>query len=278
VNELDGNPNFAPGITDAGSATIPPVAPPLAPRDIWTLRDLLLFIAFIPFALLASNLGAFVGYVALRPLLHWHTRTDALSSNTLFLLSLQSIFYLLILVYLLLLARVWHHQPFWKSLGWKNPTGRWVVMGLLGGGLLAVVVTFAPPILPDAEGFPLERLFTSQAASYGIGVFAIGVAPVVEELVFRGLLFAIFERAVGLRFATAVTAALFAGLHIPEYWHAWNHVLMILLVGVVFSVARAKTGSLASSILLHVGYNTSIMAGMFFATQHFRVLESLSGN
>jgi membrane protease YdiL (CAAX protease family) len=113
------------------------------------------------------------------------------------------------------------------------------------------------------------------AASYAIGAFAIGVAPVIEELVFRGLLFAIFERAVGLRFAIVATAVLFAGLHVPEYWHAWNHVLMILVVGVVFSLARGKSGTLTPSILLHIGYNASMMTSLFFTTQHFRALEGL---
>jgi len=277
MNELSGTPNFSTEMNGAGGEPAQlATAAPLAPRDIWTLRDLLLFIAFIPFALLASNLGGFVGYVTLRPFMHWRARMDSLPSNTLFLLTVQSVFYLLVLVYLLLLARLLHHQPFWKSMGWSQPRARRMVPFLLGGAVLALVITLAPPLLPDAEGFPLERLFTSRAASYAIGAFAIAVAPLVEELVFRGLLFAIFERAVGLRFAAGATALLFAGLHVPEYWHAWNHILMILVVGVVFSVARARSGSLAPSVLLHIGYNTSMMAGLFLTTQHFRVLNVLS--
>jgi membrane protease YdiL (CAAX protease family) len=250
----------------------PQPASPLAPRDIWTLRDLLLFVGLIPFALLASDLLAYMGYVTLRPFAGWRTPVGSLTSNTFFLLILQSIFYFFLLGYLVLMARIQHHQPFWRSLGWKKPTGRQVLACLAGGGALAVVITLAPPLLPDAEGFPLERLFTSRAAYYAIGVFAIGVAPLIEELIFRGLLFAIFERAVGVRFAIATTAVLFAGLHIPEYWHAWNHVLMILLVGAVFSVARGRSGTLTPSILLHVGYNACMMAGLYFTTQHFRAL------
>jgi membrane protease YdiL (CAAX protease family) len=253
----------------------PRPAAPLVPREIWTLRDLLLFLGFIPFALLASNLLLFIGYVTLRPFAGWRTPVESLPSNTFFLLILQSLFYFFILGYLVLLARIQHHQLFWRSLGWKKPTGGQVLAYLAGGGVLAIVIVLAPPLLPDAEAFPLEQLFTSRAASYAIGAFAIGVAPVIEELVFRGLLFAIFERAVGVRFAIAITAVLFAGLHVPEYWHAWNHVLMILLVGGVFSLARGRSGTLTPSILLHVGYNASMMTSLFFTTQHFRVLESL---
>jgi membrane protease YdiL (CAAX protease family) len=50
---------------------------------------------------------------------------------------------------------------------------------------------------------------------------------------------------------------------------------MILVVGMVFSLARGKSGALTPSILLHVGYNTCMMTGLFFTTQHFRTLEAL---
>ncbi len=252
----------------------PQPAPPLAPREIWTLRDLLLFVAFLPFAFLAANLLGFAAYAALRPFAGWHTRVDALPTNTLFMLMLQFVFYIFVLGYLFLLAKLQHHQPLWKSLGWNKPTGRQVLTYLSAGGGLAIVISVLLSLLPDAQEFPLERLFTSAAASYAIGAFAIGIAPVVEELVFRGLLFAIFERAVGLPFAVVTTAVLFAVLHIPEYWHAWNHLWMILVVGVVFSLARGRSGSLTPSILLHVGYNALIMTGLFVSTQHFRALHA----
>lgn len=250
---------------------LPPQLPlPLAPREIWKPRDLLLFVAFIPFALLVSALGVLIGFVMLRPFAGWHARADALQSDTVFLLIQQCIFYVFILGFLFLLAKLQHHQPFWESLGWKKPTARQMAGYLLGGVGLAVAISLALLMRPDTQGFPLEKLFNSRTASFAIGAFAISVAPVVEELVFRGLLFAIFEGSVGIRFAVVATAVLFAGLHIPEYWHAWNHLFMILVVGAVFSLARGATGSLAPSIILHIGYNSLIMTDLFFSTQHFR--------
>ena len=261
--------------TDVGGAppeSLPsqPPALPLAPREIWKPRDLLLLVAFIPFALLASKLVVLIGYVVLQPFTGWHVKVDAVQSDTIFLLVQQCVFYVFILGFLFLLAMLEHRQPFWKSLGWKKPTARQVAGYLAGGGGLAVAVGVALSMRPDTQGFPLEQLFNSRIACYAIGAFAIAVAPVVEELVFRGLLFAILERAVGLRFAVVATAVLFAGLHVPEYWHAWNHVFMILIVGMVFSLARGLTGSLTPSIILHIGYNSLMMTGLFFSSQHFR--------
>jgi membrane protease YdiL (CAAX protease family) len=130
-------------------------------------------------------------------------------------------------------------------------------------------------VLPDATQFPLESLFNSRAAAYAVGAFAILVAPFMEEMIFRGILFGIFESQVGLRFAILITAILFGGLHVPEYWGAWNHMFLIFLVGLVFSLARGMSGSLAPSVFLHVGYNASMMIGLFLSTEHFRNLNAL---
>ena len=257
------------GSPPPGLTAQPPV-PALTPKEIWKPRDLLLFVAFIPFALLACKLVVLIGYAALGPLTGRHVKVDLVQTETVFLLIQQCVFYVLILVFLFLLARLQHQQPFWKSVGWKNPQPKQVVGYLAGGAVLAGAVSLALALRPDTQGFPLEKLFDSRTASFAIGAFAITFAPLVEELVFRGLLFAILEGAVGLRFAVVATAVLFAGLHVPEYWHAWNHLIMILIVGLVFSLARGATGSIAPSIMLHIGYNSLIMTGLFFSTQHFR--------
>lgn len=246
---------------------------PLAPHEIWRLRDLLLFLVFIPFALLGSEIIVLSGYAVLRPLAGWRMPVDVAKAESLFLLILQCFFYVLILVFLFLLARIGHGQPLWKSLGWKKPSFRQLATFLAGGCELAIATSLILVMLPDSQEFPLEKLFNSRAASIAIGAFAVTFAPVIEELVFRGLLFAIFERAAGMPFAVVTTAVLFAGLHVPEYWHAWNHMLMILVVGLVFSLARGATGSLAPSIILHIGYNSLIMVGFYISTQHFRVFS-----
>jgi membrane protease YdiL (CAAX protease family) len=267
--EPENVPTEATAPPPASDYPLPPL-PALAPCEIWKPRDLLLFLVIIPFAILVSNLVVLIGYVVLRPFAGWHTRVDLVQSDTVFLLIQQGVFYVFVLGFLFVLAKLQHQQPFWKSLGWKRPRGKEVVRYLLGGAGLAAAVNLALWVQPDMQEFPLERLFNSRTACYAIGGFAIAIAPVVEEVVFRGLLFAILERVAGVRLAVLSTAILFAGLHIPEYWHAWNHMLMILLVGMVFSLARGLTGSLTPSIILHMGYNSLMMTGLFFSTQHFR--------
>ena len=147
--------------TVAGGApgeSFPPPPPFPLPRDIWKFRDLLLFVAFIPFALMVSGLGVFVAYTALRPFSGWPVKMGELQSNTIFLLIQQSFFYLFILGFLFLLAKLGHRQSFWRSLGWRKPTIREVGGYLAGGVGLALAATLALSLRPDVQEFPLEKL------------------------------------------------------------------------------------------------------------------------
>jgi membrane protease YdiL (CAAX protease family) len=262
---------FAPEGAAPAEVPLRPVLPPLP--KAWSPRDLVLFL-FVSALLLVivSPLLTYTAYAVLRPLASWRTPVGALANNPYFLLVVQSTFYVLLLGYVYFLVAVNYRQPFWTALAWRKPTTRQVVLFFLGGILLCLAVQLAPPLLPDVEDFPLLRLFTSPQAAYAIAAFAILVAPLMEELIFRGVLFRFFECQVGVRLAIAGTAVLFAGMHVPQYWRAWNHVLLICLVGVVFSLARGLTGSLVPSVILHIAYNTGLMIAFFFQTHQFRAL------
>jgi membrane protease YdiL (CAAX protease family) len=250
-------------------------APPIAPterQNLWSVRDLLLFIVFTVVALIAANFLALGGYALLRSLVGWKTASQRLYDNTFFVVALQTIFHGLVFGYIFFLVVVNYRQRFWEALRWRALSGRAARNYFAGGVLLALAVVAFPSVLPHSETYPLQRLFSSPQAAYVIGAFAVFVAPFMEELIFRGVLFRFFEERVGLSFAVAGTAVLFAGLHVSEYWGAWNHVLLILLVGIVFSLARGLTGSIAPSFVLHLAYNATLMVMLFIETQRFQTL------
>lgn len=259
-------------LTDPQQQPIEPVIKALPEQ--WRLRDLLIFIFFIPFALFAANMIAFIGYAVLAPLLHWSGPIPKLQTNVVFLLILQLIFYAFLLAYVFFFVRLYYKTPFLSTLKWKKLSGHNIVRYLLGGAVLSLVVMVIPPLLPEKKSFPLEKMFNSTSSAYAIAAFAIIVAPFMEELLFRGLLFAFIERHGGLTIAIVSTALLFAGLHIFEYWGAWNNVIMILIVGMTFSIVRGLTGSLTPSFLLHLAYNGTLMLMLFFQTQHFHRLPA----
>ncbi|HLW79804.1 MAG TPA: CPBP family intramembrane glutamic endopeptidase [Terriglobia bacterium] len=262
-------PEFAPQ-----SASPPAIPSPPGPLP-WRGRDLGFFIAFAAATLVLANFLALAAYALLRPLMGWHMSAQDAASNPIFLVVTQSLYYGLLMAYIYVLVAVHYDLHFWKGLGWRSPTPRSALRFMMAGVVLGFIIARAPNLLPERQNFPLEELFNSPQGAYAVAIFAIVAAPLVEEIIFRGVLFAFFERLVGLRFAITATALLFAGLHVPEYWGAWNHVFLILVVAFALSLARGLTGSLASSILLHFSYNFSLMIALFLSSQHFRSIHGL---
>jgi len=98
----------------------------------------------------------------------------------------------------------------------------------------------------------------------------------MEELFFRGFLYPVLARRLGLPIAVFLTALGFALLHVAQLGRAWGPVLVIFLVGIVLTVVRAKTNSVAAGVLIHMAYNGTITIAMFAATDGFRHLEKLN--
>lgn len=90
-----------------------------------------------------------------------------------------------------------------------------------------------------------------------IGLFVIVVAaPVFEEVIFRGLLYRVFEFGRG-RAAVAVqitlSATAFAAFHVA-YWQTLA-LALVFVAGVIFAIARVRSGGILLPIALHVLMN-----------------------
>jgi membrane protease YdiL (CAAX protease family) len=49
-------------------------------------------------------------------------------------------------------------------------------------------------------------------------------------------------------------------VHVLQLWGSWAGVFMILVVGCVLSLARARSNSLIPSFIIHTAYNTMLFA------------------
>lgn len=88
-----------------------------------------------------------------------------------------------------------------------------------------------------------EALAASQRA--GLFVLMVAVAPVFEELLFRGLLFETVEP-VGIPLALLVTAVVFALSHFDR-----RGFVGLFASGLIFATLRAMTGGLATPLVAH---------------------------
>jgi hypothetical protein len=91
------------------------------------------------------------------------------------------------------------------------------------------------------------------------------VAPVCEELLFRGLLLRALRRRVSPTAAVAISAIVFALAHpmLDPTWGTFAVVPALFALGAISGVAALRRGDLSVSILLHVGFNLLTTVGAF---------------
>jgi membrane protease YdiL (CAAX protease family) len=178
-----------------------------------------------------------------------------------------------ILMYLLV-TRV-HHCRFWTGIKWVWPPGRAAAALIFFVGMpLALGISYLETVLPMPRHVPFERLFDTARAAYIMGVLAVIVAPFMEELFFRGFLYPALRR-FGTILAILLTSLTFAGVHGAQYGWAWSAVLLMFVVGIVLTVARAWTGSVAPGFIIHAAYNLTLFVMLYVSTDHFRHLERI---
>jgi membrane protease YdiL (CAAX protease family) len=173
------------------------------------------------------------------------------------------------LLYLLVTHR--HRLPFGQSLRLRPLPVSQLGQGLVAGALLALLVNFLNAIFPPVETPAFERLFSSQAAALLVIAASLLMAPLVEELIFRGYIYTVLERLWGVVPAVLLSGVLFGSIHFPQLWPGYFQMFLLCVVGVVFSLARARTGTTLASVALHFGYNAAISL-LFLFSENFRDL------
>jgi uncharacterized protein len=250
----------------------PEVQPVAKPEDPpWSGWDVLLLVAVtIGASFVLSIAVVTAARFSLYPHKSW---MDVATIPELLLLS-QLLAYVVVLVIMYRLLRV-RTGKFWQSIQWNWPSSSWSGY-VLGGAVVFLLLASVGRLLPIPKSLPIDRFFENARQAAIMSVFAVAIAPLMEELFFRGFLYPVLARRFGMIFSIVFTAVAFALLHGSQLQFSWAAVLIIFMVGIVLTTVRAVTRSVAASFLLHVGYNFSISAGLLLVTGGFRHLERLN--
>lgn len=171
----------------------------------------------------------------------------------------------MLLLYLLLITKM--SGPFWPSIGWRETRAgmrhiRELVPQLLAGGaVLALIVSFVGGFFNTKETLPIEELLKARSSILLFGVLGVVIAPLVEETIFRGFLYPVIARWLGIVAGILVTGTLFGLMHAAQLWGGWGQIALLIFVGIVLTWVRARTGTVAASFFVHLGYNGLQLAG-----------------
>ena len=201
-----------------------------------------------------------------------HVSWSDLASDPIVVIGAQVAAYPIVILFMMRLVRNKAHERFWLAIRWNWP-GPAMPRFLIGGAGLAFAVEFASRWLPIPKSLPVDRFFTDTNGAYMMAAFGVTLAPLLEELFFRGMLYPVLQRSVGVALAIVLTAVAFAFIHGAQLGYAWAPLLSIFVVGIVFTAVREKTNSVAAPFLMHCGYNLALFATLWAGSDHFRHLE-----
>jgi membrane protease YdiL (CAAX protease family) len=251
---------------------LPPAAPRSDENPLWggweILGIMLVTIASVFFFVILVTIGA-------RRYIYPHEHLmEGAHGHPILLLIAQGLAYLVVIAVMVLLVKRVRDLSFAGAIRWNWPMNPWAF--LLGGVALSVALQILGHFLPIPKELPMDRFFKTPIEAWGVAIFGILVAPLMEELFFRGFLYPVLARWLGVSVSVVLTGIGFGLLHASQLGRAWAPVFLIFLVGVVLTTVRAVTKSVASSWLVHFAYNGTIFTLMFIATGGFRHMEKLN--
>ena len=145
------------------------------------------------------------------------------------------------------------------------------VLGLLtvplAGLVNALVTSLTDGPFENPQIEVLAPTALSVPAMVGMLVLAAGVAPVVEEIVFRGVLYGWLRRFLSPAAGIVLSALVFGAVHgIPQLVPA------LAVQGVVLAMVYERTRSLWPSIVLHGVFNAVMLGALYGVTRATSVL------
>jgi membrane protease YdiL (CAAX protease family) len=271
----------------------PPPPPP--PRRIPHLGHTVLFFTVAIIVLLLASVSVFALAMGFH-LLGNETPEQLLREPRLLIPSMAAAYLIAGAIVWAIFTYLWQ-KTFLDGLHWNYAAVRRRWMPLLGGGIaLSLVVQFLSNYLPVPKTLPIDDFFRNSADVWMVALFGTFVAPIFEELAFRGFLLPSLASAwdwlqgrrenadldqdphwsvAALVISCTITSIAFALVHADQLAHAWAPLAVLFAVSLVLCGVRLWTQSLAASTFIHATYNGTIFTILFFVTGGFRHLDKI---
>ena len=217
---------------------------------VWIASVLLILI--VPTVILLPYLAMQDGVLTDSQVLADFARTDVIAI-ILQIAAIVPAHILTLLVAWAVVTRGWKFS-FFKMLGWENGGFVWwhYVVILVAFFVFAALVG---NYFPEKENDLIRILQSSQYAVYLVAIVATLTAPLIEEVVYRGVLYSAFQRAFGIPAAFALVTGLFALVHVPQYYPSLSTIFLLTVLSLTLTAIRVKSNNLLPCVILHTLFN-----------------------
>ena len=135
------------------------------------------------------------------------------------------------------------HFPSWKTICFCLLAA--ICMVLFTGAFEQIIQWVTHKPMPMQLSLPMIKEALADAP-WLTAIAAVILAPMAEEILFRGLLYGALVGRVKTKWTIIITAAAFAAVHLQVFYF-----LPLFVMGLILGWARHKSGSLTASFLIH---------------------------
>ncbi len=147
--------------------------------------------------------------------------------------------------------------PRWSDLGW----GPLIWLGAIAAQIAvgAIVVGLGVPLVGNTDG--IDEISADRTYVVSLVITAVIAAPIVEEMVFRGVVMRGLRSRLPIVIVIVLQGLLFGVAHIDPVRGSGNIGLVMVLsgVGIAFGVAVALLGRIGPSIVAHAIFNGAVL-------------------
>jgi uncharacterized protein len=214
----------------------------------------------------------------------------------------QAVWYLITLVFCVMVFPLLWQRSFFDGLEWRASAALRQRWRLFGAALACFGVAIIDEILlPGPTNTPIDQTFRLPGAVWLLFFFGVTLAPLIEEIAYRGFLLPalctaydwVVERITGslaprvdtngrprwslpaMMVASVVSSIPFALMHGDQTAYSLGPFLLLVCVSLVLSWVRLGMRSLAASVLVHSSYNLLLFSLMFLGTGGFKHLDKM---
>jgi hypothetical protein len=208
--------------------------------------------------------------------------------------------YMLVLQLAILFFPVIWHRSFAEGISWNATAVRrnwWWLVPV--GAAIAIVSAVSESFLSIPKDLPVDKFFSSQTDLWLVTILGTLLAPVFEEICFRGFLLPAIAIAwdwivlprtpeartqwdrtntispMGLAVSAVITSIVFATLHGKQLSFTLGPLVVLFFVSLALCAVRIRLRSVAASSLVHASYNGFLFVLTFLSTSGYRHLDKL---
>ncbi len=275
------------------------VRPPRPAARKPNFGDFLIFLLVAYGGVRASLLVVFVA-------LHFHLFGVSTSQQAVeeihYKIGSQAAWYVITLLFCIGVFPLIWRKSFFDGLEWRASAAARHIWRLLGAAAACFVAALADEFLiPGPANTPIDQTFQIPGAIWLLFGFGVTLAPLMEEIAYRGFLLPalctaydwIVEQATGSKppqpradgsgrwsmqamvVASVISSIPFALMHGEQTAWSIGPFLLLVSISLVLCWIRLAARSLAASVMVHSSYNLLLFSLMFLGTSGFRHLDKM---